>query len=60
MGDTHGEASAGENLRGYLNSINGDKIVLVAIQDEGSKYVPVAMEALKRLGAADSISTDFR
>jgi len=58
--DTHGEASAGENLRGYLNSINGDKIVLVAIQDEGSKYVPVAMEALKRLGAADSISTDFR
>jgi len=36
------------------------KIVLVAIQDEGSKYVPVAMEALKRLGATDPILKDFR
>ncbi|XP_020628090.1 uncharacterized protein LOC110065301 isoform X2 [Orbicella faveolata] len=58
--DTHGKESAGENLKDYLNSINGDKIVLVAIQDEGSKYVPVAMEALKRLGATDPILKDFR
>ena len=36
------------------------KIVLVAIQDEGSKYVPDALDALKRLGATDPILQDFR
>ena len=36
------------------------KIVLVAIQDEGSNYVTAAIEALKRLGATDPILTDYR
>ena len=36
------------------------KIVLVAIQDEGSKYVSSAVDALKRLGATAPILTDFR
>ena len=36
------------------------KIVLVAIQDEGSRYVSAALDALKRLGATDPILPDFR
>ena len=36
------------------------KIVLVTIQDEGSKYVSDAEDALKRLGASDPILKDFR
>lgn len=36
------------------------KIVLVAIQDEGSKYVPDAVDALKRLGATGPILQDYR
>ena len=37
------------------------KIVLVAIQDEGSKYVQVARDALKRLVASpEPILTDYR
>lgn len=36
------------------------KIVLVAIQDEGSKYVSPALDALKRLGARDPILVTFR
>ena len=35
-------------------------IVLVAIQDEGSKYIGPAVPALKRKGAVDPIATDFR
>lgn len=96
--DTHGQESAGENLKLYLNSIKGEwvtskfllhfyqqhffgnlffiliqchltitiiillysKIVLVTIQDEGSKYVKNAEDALKRLGATDPILTDYR
>lgn len=58
--DTHGQESAGENLKLYLNAIRGDKIVLVTIQDEGSKYVKNAEDALKRLGATDPILTDYR
>jgi len=58
--DTHGDENAGKNLRDFLNSITGDKIVLVTIQDEGSKYVPDAVDALKRLGATDPILQDFR
>jgi len=58
--DTHGDENAGKNLRDFLNSIAGDIIVLVTIQDEGSKYVTDAEEALKRLGATDPILKDFR
>lgn len=32
----------------------------MAIQDEGSKYVNAAIDALKRVGATDPISTDYR
>lgn len=35
-------------------------MVLVAIQDEGSKYVAPAVDALKRLGATAPILKDFR
>jgi len=33
---------------------------VVAIQDEGSKYISPALNALKRLGAMDPILIDFR
>ena len=36
------------------------KIVLVAIQEEGSKYGPAAFDALRRLGATEPILTDHR
>lgn len=36
------------------------KIVLVTIQDEGSKYITDAEDALKRLGAKDPILKDYR
>ncbi|XP_020601288.1 uncharacterized protein LOC110040396 isoform X2 [Orbicella faveolata] len=58
--DTYGVSSSGTALRDYLNAINGDKIVLVAIQDAGSTYISPAFGALKRLGAVDPILTDFR
>lgn len=32
----------------------------MAIQDEGSKYVAPAIEALKRVGVTDPILTDYR
>ena len=34
--------------------------MLVAVQDESSRYGPAAFDALKRLGATDPILTDFR
>jgi len=58
--DTHGDSGAGNRLRDYLNGIHGDKIACVAVQDEGSRYVSAAFDALKRLGATDPILTDFR
>ncbi|XP_078359332.1 uncharacterized protein LOC144643832 [Oculina patagonica] len=58
--DTHGDSTAGNRLRDHLNGIDGDKIVLVAIQDEGSRHVSAAIDALKRLGATDPILTDYR
>lgn len=33
---------------------------MVAIQDEGSKYISPALNALKRLGAMDPILADYR
>ena len=36
------------------------KIVLVAIQDEGSRFGPAAFDALRRLGATDPILNDYR
>ena len=35
-------------------------IVLVAIQDEGSRYGGPALDALRRKGAKDPILTDYR
>ncbi|KAJ7370812.1 hypothetical protein OS493_029803, partial [Desmophyllum pertusum] len=58
--DTYGDPNAGVRLRDYLNAINGDKIVLVATQDEASKYVLPALDALRRLGAKDPILVNFR
>ncbi|KAL9970212.1 hypothetical protein ACROYT_G022549 [Oculina patagonica] len=58
--DTHGDGTAGNRLRDYLNGIHGNKIVLVAIQDSGSNHFPEAVDALKRLGATDPILIDFR
>ena len=51
-----------DNL-GHLDNIylfHCSKLVLVAIQDEGSTYISPAIPALKRLGATDPISTDYR
>ena len=36
------------------------KIVLVAVQDEASRYGAVALSALKRLGAKEPIALDYR
>lgn len=58
--DTHWGSRAADRLRGYLNSLNGNKIVLVAIQDEGSNFTKSALDALKRLGATDPILPDYR
>ncbi|KAL9979296.1 hypothetical protein ACROYT_G016940 [Oculina patagonica] len=58
--DTYYASSAGIGLRDYLNGISGDKIVLVAIQDDGADHVSSAFNALKRLGARDPILRDFR
>ncbi|PFX19659.1 uncharacterized protein LOC111337884 isoform X3 [Stylophora pistillata] len=53
--DTFGNSTAGNRLRDHLNSIKGDKIVLIAIQDEGSVYTSPAIDALKRVGATDDL-----
>ncbi|XP_022805061.1 bone morphogenetic protein 1-like [Stylophora pistillata] len=58
--DTYGDSSAGNNLRDYLNSIKGNKIVLVGVQDEGSRYASSAVSALKRLGAPDPVLGSMR
>ncbi|PFX19678.1 Angiopoietin-4 [Stylophora pistillata] len=60
--DTHASSDAGYRLRDYLNSIIGNKIVLIAIQDEGSKHISPAIDALKRVRATDDILdlTDYR
>ena len=51
-----------QTVQPWLGSFNGyySKIVLVAIQDDGSKYVKPALDALKRLGATDPILVTFR
>ena len=36
------------------------KIVLVAVQDEGSKFMSPAVDPLKRLGAVDPVMVDYR
>jgi len=40
--------------------LNHSKIVLVAVQDEGSRHMSPAVNALKRLGAVDPVMVDFR
>lgn len=47
------------NLKQWI-SVNCSKIVLVAIRDEGSRFVSPAFNALKRLGARDPILSSFR
>ena len=51
--------AAGRVLTGSAAFV-GSKLVLVAIQDEGSRYAAAAYPALKRLGALDPFFTDFR
>ncbi|XP_066019015.1 uncharacterized protein [Pocillopora verrucosa] len=58
--DTYGNIFAGNNLRDYLNNIRGNKIVLVGVQDEGSRYASSAVSALKRLGARDPVLGSMR
>ncbi|KAL9964627.1 hypothetical protein ACROYT_G028291 [Oculina patagonica] len=58
--DTFLDSSAGDKLRDYLNAINGNKIVLVAIQDEGSRHVVPALDAFRRLGATDPFLVAIR
>ncbi|RMX57433.1 hypothetical protein pdam_00006985, partial [Pocillopora damicornis] len=58
--DTYEDSSAGNRLRDYLNGLHGHKIVLVAIQDEGSIHMSPAIDALKRLGATDPVQPDDR
>lgn len=36
------------------------KIVLVAVQDEGSRRMNSAIDALKRVGAVDPVTIDYR
>ena len=55
----------GNNYKCYFKTLLSyylsyySKIVLVAIQDEGSRYGSAAFDALKRLGASDPILTDY-
>ncbi|XP_022787616.1 neurogenic locus Notch protein-like [Stylophora pistillata] len=58
--DTHADSSSGNNLRDYLKSLSGNKIVLVAIQDSASEYMSPATDALKRLGATDPLQANYR
>lgn len=56
---TNENPSAGDHLKEYLDGLDGNKIVLVAIQDEGSMFMKSALDALKRLGATEPIA-DYR
>lgn len=58
--DTHADSSSGNNLRDYLNSLSGNKIVLVATQDSAASYMSPAIDALKRLGATDPLQVNYR
>ncbi|XP_022787588.1 protein jagged-2-like [Stylophora pistillata] len=58
--DTHDDSSAGNRLRDYLNGLQGHKIVLVAVQDEASKHMSPAIDAIRRLGATDPVQPDER
>ncbi|PFX27383.1 Neurogenic locus Notch protein [Stylophora pistillata] len=58
--DTHADSSSGNNLRDYLNSLSGNKIVLVATQDSAASYMSPAIDALKRLGATDPLQANYR
>ncbi|XP_022786853.1 lactadherin-like [Stylophora pistillata] len=58
--DTHGDGSAGTRLRDFLNAQGADKLVLIGVQDSASSHVGVALDAIRRLGAADPILVDFR
>ena len=44
----------------FKNFFHYSKMVLVAIQDDGSNFISPAITVLKRLGATDPILTNFR
>jgi len=58
--DTHGDGTAGDRMRDYLNSTTGDKVVLIATQDSASNTWQPAADALRRLGVTDPILLEFR
>ncbi|XP_066021208.1 uncharacterized protein [Pocillopora verrucosa] len=58
--DTHGNGAAGNQLKGFLNGITGDKIILIAVQDEGSIHLKQAFDALTRVGGYDLSFLDYR
>ncbi|XP_022787618.1 uncharacterized protein LOC111327652 [Stylophora pistillata] len=58
--DTHGDRSSGTRMLDYLNGLSGNKIVLVAVQDQGSHHMSSAIAALKRLGAHDPVQLKYR
>ncbi|CAH3108178.1 unnamed protein product [Pocillopora meandrina] len=58
--DTYEYSSSGYHLRDYLNSLSGNKIVLVATQDSASEHMSPAIDALKRLGATDPLQGNHR
>ncbi|XP_068758317.1 uncharacterized protein [Montipora capricornis] len=58
--DTFWSSSADNHLREYLNDIKGNKIVLVAVQEEASRHLSSAIGALKRLGAKEPVFPGWR
>ncbi|KAJ7323452.1 hypothetical protein OS493_031652 [Desmophyllum pertusum] len=59
--DTHGDGNAANRLKDFLNSLQGDVIVVVAAQDEAARLLAdSAIDALKRLGAIDPIKPEYR
>lgn len=42
------------------HSSHHSKIILVAVQDEGSRFLSPGVNALKRVGAVDPVMIDYR
>ncbi|PFX11125.1 hypothetical protein AWC38_SpisGene25368, partial [Stylophora pistillata] len=58
--DTHGNGAAGTQLRDFLNAIAGEKIILIAVQDEGSRFLQKAFDALTIIGGYHVSSLEYR
>ena len=58
--DTHGHASSGSQMAKFINKIRWGRIVLIAVQDDGSKYIANATAALATLGATEPYTLGFR